>query len=353
MSFSRLGIIVSLLAAVVLTTNCSYYDRIMSRKNLVDGSTAYKARQFAVAEELFRKAAARDPDGNTLEGRTAQLFLARTLHSRYIGDRKEKGFAEEAIKEYRKAIPAVVREFGEARSAYSADPANASEQRRYLSAFSAINSTSSAISSLLENLQQSDQARQWQTEVAENPEFPETARVRALVALGLRYNTCANEITDTPATKKTVKKDGKDAFQFVKPEKPEDLARLKECVAEGDKYFSKAFEIENETVKTAGTVDLKSLSDDQLSILEESVLPFESARSYRASIGIQAARLAEMEASPDLAAVQAEADRRRTQSDELKAVSQKIKAEKELRIVAAQEAANAAIAVPGAQTPSN
>ena len=84
---SRFGIIVLLAITAFLSANCSYYTRIMSRKNLVDGSHAYKERKFAEAEELFRRAAARDPEGTTVEGRTAQLFLARTLHSRYIGSR--------------------------------------------------------------------------------------------------------------------------------------------------------------------------------------------------------------------------------------------------------------------------
>ena len=76
----------------------------MSRKNLVDGSHAYKERKFDVAEDLFRRAAERDPDGETVEGRTAQLFLARTLHSQYIGNRQDPTKAEEAIKEYKKAL---------------------------------------------------------------------------------------------------------------------------------------------------------------------------------------------------------------------------------------------------------
>jgi len=85
MRSSRLGVLLLLTLAVLFTTNCSYFNRIMSRKNLVDGSLAYKERKFSEAEELFRKAAARDPEGTTMEGRTAQIFLARTLHSRYIG----------------------------------------------------------------------------------------------------------------------------------------------------------------------------------------------------------------------------------------------------------------------------
>jgi hypothetical protein len=59
----------------------------MARKNLVDGSEAYKNRKFNEAEAFFRAAIGRDPNGESLEGKTAQLFLARTLHSEYIGNR--------------------------------------------------------------------------------------------------------------------------------------------------------------------------------------------------------------------------------------------------------------------------
>src|SRR5690606_22413977 len=74
------------------------------RKNLVDGSEAYKGRKFAEAEELFRRATERDPEGKTLEGRMAQIFLARTLHSEYVGNRQETSLAEAAIEAYKKAI---------------------------------------------------------------------------------------------------------------------------------------------------------------------------------------------------------------------------------------------------------
>ena len=67
MSSSRLAVLVLITLSVLLTTNCSYFNRIMSRKDLVEGSIAYKERKFAEAEALFRKAAARDPEGATVE----------------------------------------------------------------------------------------------------------------------------------------------------------------------------------------------------------------------------------------------------------------------------------------------
>lgn len=341
MRSSRFAALVLVAGAVLLTSSCGFYSRIMARKNLVDGSIAYKDRKFQEAEELFRKAAARDPEGQTLEGRTAQLFLARTLHSRFIGNRSDKTLAEQAVAEYQKAIPQVKSEYAEAKSAYDANPNSSAEQKRYSAALSGVNSTVSAIPNLLDSLEKKDEAAAFQESVAADDSMPETARARALVSLGLKYNTCANDITDTDKTKKTVKKDGKDVFQFVKPEKPEDLERLRECVAKGQEYFNQTEALEPAVVKNAGSADLKSMNDDQLKIFEEIVSPFDSARSYRASIAVQASRLAEMEGRSDYERLKSEADQKRSAADELKKVTKLIIEEKDARIAAEQEAENA------------
>lgn len=341
MRFSRFAVLVFVACAVLFTTNCSFYSRIMARKNLVDGSIAYKDRHFAEAEELFRKAASRDPEGTTVEGRTAQLFLARTLHSMYIGDRQRKELAEQAVAEYKKAVPQVNHEYAEAKSAYDANKSGSAEQKRYFAALASVNSTVAAIPSLLDNLGKKEEAVAFQTDLAANTAAPETARTRSLVALGLEYNTCANDITDTEKTKKTVKKDGKDVFQFVKPENPEDLTKLKECIQKGQQYFNQTEALETTAVKSAGSVDVTKLNDDELKILDETLSPFDSARSYRASIAVQASRLAEMEGSADYANLKADADAKRASSDDLKKVVKAIEAEKEKRAAAEAEAANA------------
>jgi len=104
MRVSRLGIIIIILTTVLIGTNCSYYNRILARKNLVDGANAYKNRKFQEAERLFRETVKLDEKGTTTEGRAAQLFLARTIHSEYIGNRMDKQLAEDAIKEYQRAL---------------------------------------------------------------------------------------------------------------------------------------------------------------------------------------------------------------------------------------------------------
>ncbi len=321
MSSSRLGIIVFLGLLVFATTNCTYYNRIVSRKNLVDGAEAYKGRKFAEAKDLFERAAGRDPEGTTMEGRTAQLFLARTIHSQYIGDRQNKPLAEAAIVEYKKTL--VV------------DP---NEQSAY-----------KAVAGLLENLQKEDEWQTWVTERTNNEQIKPQYRAEALTSLAAKQNTCANTISDTEQTKKPAKRDGKDVFQYVKPENPQELERLRACVTKGTELIENAVGLETQDVKNAGSVDLKTLTDAQLIDLHDQIKTFESARSYRTSLLIQASRLAEMDLrEPDAAQLRTQSETARSEFQTLSALNRKIQDEKDARIAAARQAENANAANAGA-----
>jgi tetratricopeptide (TPR) repeat protein len=311
MRSSRLGVIALITLSVFFTTNCSYFNRILSRKNLVEGSIAYKERKFQEAEELFRKAAARDPDGSTIEGRTAQIFLARTLHSQYIGNRQVPAKAEEAIEAYKKALAV-----------------DKNDQSSY-----------KAVASLLDNLQRPDEWHQWVTERANRTDIDPQNRAEALTSLASRKNTCANEVTDTEQTKKTVKKDGKDVFQWVKPENPADLETLRGCVADGLKLIDQAVALEPEAVKNAASLNIKSLTDQQLKQNLDLFKVFESARSYKASLDAQAMRLADMEGrTADRDALKAQADAGRARFLELSNVDKAIQDEMDARRAAEEEA---------------
>jgi hypothetical protein len=288
----------------------------MSRKNLVDGSQAYKERKFSVAEDLFRRAAARDPEGATFEGRIAQVFLARTLHSIYIGNRQDKSRAEEAITAYQKALA----QDKEDQSSYK------------------------AVAGLYENLQMTDQWQKWVTDRANDGSILPQNRAEALTSLAAKKNTCANEITDTEATKKNVTKDGKPAFQFVAPANPAELATLKGCVDEGLKYIDQAVALETPEVKNAKNLNIKTLSDEELKKNLDLIKVFESARSYKAALTNQAMRLAEMEnRTPDRDRLKTESDNLKTQFTELSQIGRSIEDEIESRRAAAvaAESANA------------
>ena len=311
MRSSRLGIFVLLTLTVFFTANCTYFNRILSRKNLVDGSIAYKERNFSEAEELFRKAAARDPDGSTMEGRTAQVFLARTLHSQYIGNRGVPEKAQEAIEAYKKALAV-----------------DKNDQSSY-----------KAVASLLDNLQKPDEWNQWVNDRANRTDIEPQNRAEALTSLAARKNTCANQVTDTEQTKKTVKKDGKDVFQWVKPENPADLETLRACVNDGLRLIDQAIALEPAEVKNAQNLDIKSLSDQQLKQNLDLFKVFESARSYKASLDAQAMRLADMEGrTADRDALKAQADAGRASFLELSNVDKAIQDEIDARVAAEAEA---------------
>jgi hypothetical protein len=239
--------------------------------------------------------------------------------------------------EYKKALPQALKDLKAVQG--GANSGNADEQRRYLNALTAVNSTSSAIASLYENIEQPDKAREWQNEVASNADYPETARARALSSLGAKFNTCANDISDTEQTKKTIKQNGKDVFQFVKPTNPDDFAKLNDCIAQGTKLIDQATALEPESVKNAGNLNVQSLSDVQLALDSEIFKVFESIRSYRASLLIQAMRAAEMDGrTADRDRLKQEAEDAKNRFSELSDVVRKIQAEMDARAAAKEEA---------------
>lgn len=286
MRFSRLGILILILFSVLIGANCSYYNRIIARKNLVDGGKAYKDRKFQKAEELFRDAIAREPEGSSIEGRTAQLFLARTLHSEYISDRQKIEKAEEAIKEYKKVL--------------SEDIAD--------------QSSSNAIANLLENLGRNDEALAWRTERANNEKVPKEQRAEAYTSLAAKKYSCANDISDVEPVKKTVTKDGKSAFEFTKPTDPAVFSELKQCVEEGTSLIDKSVEYDPNS---------------------------DSAWSYKANFLVQQSRVAEMEGSNDLRdQYKAKAEEAKNRFTELATAKKKKQDEEEAQKKAKEEAAN-------------
>lgn len=280
MRFSRLGILSVVLVTVLMGANCGYYNRIVTRKNLVDGAQAYKDRKFQDAEQLFRYAVSRDPQLQSDEAKQAQLFLARTLHSQFIGNRQKTELAEEAIKEYKKALSGDVK-----------------DQNSF-----------NAVANLLENLGKSDEWLTWVTERSNNASVPETQRAEALTKLAAKKYSCANDISDVDPVKKTVTEGDKQVFKFSKPEDTAKFDEFKKCVEEGLTLTGQAEKLDQNS---------------------------DAVWSYRANMLIQQSRLAEMEGNKELeASAQAEADKAKARFTELATA----KREKEEREKAEKEA---------------
>lgn len=284
MKISRAGILFLAVVVAMSGAGCNVYNSVMARKNVVDGAEAFKGRKFKDAEELFRAAVNRAPEGSK-EQKTAQLFLARTLHSEFAANRVETAKATQAIEEYKKVL--------------ATDPSD--------------NSSFKAVANLYENLQQMDDWKKWVTDRANNAEVPGEQRAEAFTSLAAKENTCANDITELPAVKKTVIKDGKPSYTFSKPENPADIETLKGCIQRGTELVNKALELDKNN---------------------------ESVWSYKTSLLVQNMRLAEMEGrTADKDKFKAEADTAKAEFTRLAEIARKKREEEEARKKAEEAAA--------------
>jgi tetratricopeptide (TPR) repeat protein len=319
MKISQAGILVLIAFTILIGTGCG---KILARKDLVDGAQAYKDRKFDQAEELFRSATNRDP-----EQKTAQLFLARVLHSQYAADRTKTPKAEEAISEYKKAIAEYKKTLSENNALLNSgdrSPCSYSDyaisklegdRKAAFEAFKVTGDSLKAVANLLDSLQRPDERLQWINQWGEDAGLPGCLRAEAYTSLASRENTCANDITESPAVKKTVTKDGKQVFAFSKPENPADFETLKQCVQRGTDLINKALEL------------------DQSS---------DSVWSYKTSLLNQNMRLAEMEnRTADKDRFKAEYDQAKERFTELAKIKKERLDAEEAERKAAEEAANA------------
>lgn len=318
MKISQAGILFLIALVVLVNAGCG---KIIARKNLVDGAKAYKDRKFDEAERLFRDAVQRDPSNDT-----AQLFLARTLHSEYAANRTQTDKAEEAIAEYKKTIANYEKAIADKGAVLNGErkPCSYSDyelsklqgdQKTTLLSFKTLGDSYKAVANLLDNLQKTDERIQWLTQWGADEKLPGCLRAEAYVSLASKENTCANDITELPDVKKTVQKDGKAAFTFSKPTKPEDYESLKGCIQRGTDLIDKA-------------VALDPTSD--------------SIWSYRTSLLVQSMRLAEMEnRTPDKDKFKAQADEAKAKFSELAKLRKEKSDAEEAAIKAEQEAAEA------------
>ena len=171
------------------------------------------------------------------------------------------------------------------------------------------------------------------------------------VSLAAKKNTCANDITDNDKTKKTITQNGKQVFQFVKPENPEDLNTLRGCINDGLNLVDQALALEGPAnVESLKNIDVKSATDAELAKRADLLRVFESARSYKASLLIQEMRLAEMEGrTADRDKFKADADAAKSHFLELSDVTKSIQDEIDAR-TAAKEAAESASSNANANT---
>jgi hypothetical protein len=256
MKMSRIGILTFIAVSLLATTGC--INKIIARKDVVDGAKAYQDRKYEKAESLFRNAMNWDK-----EQPVAKVFLARTLHSQFAADRKLVAKAEEAMTVYKEVL--------------AANPGD--------------DASFKAVASLLDTLQRKDELQKWLEDRSANESVPAAQRADAYTSLAAKQYSCANDISDIEPVKKTVEKAGKLEFVFTKPAAEGDFDKLKGCVAKGTELIDKAI----------------ALNDGSDSIW-----------SYKTSLLVQQSRIAEMEGNADgKAKFKADADKAKARFQEL------------------------------------
>lgn len=251
MTISRVGILLLIATAVISNAGCTMVNRVFARNELNDGAKAYKERKFDVAEQKFRRSLELNPNDFI-----AERFLGRALHQQFLANRTQNAQkGEQAIEIYQKMLEH-----------------NPNDE-----------DTNRAVSNLLELIRGQDAVTAWLNKRANDPQVAPVNRADAFTSLASKQYNCANDITE--AAKQSVTKENKMIFVFKKPENTADLDKAKQCTAEGMRLIDQAIALNQNN---------------------------DSTWSYKASLLVQAARLAEMDGNT------AEKDRLTAESDTAK-----------------------------------
>jgi tetratricopeptide (TPR) repeat protein len=306
MSYIRISFLV--LVAILSTsfTGCSFWNKIKTQQHLVDGTKSYQEKNYDEAEAHFREAIRLSPDQPL-----GTLFLARTLHAKYVSARIQQQ-AEEAIAEYKKVIPQLKEEVNRLKTQLEQSKNDEKTINNYKRVQELLSSSIAAVGNLLETLQKNDEWQAWQNQIAEDKSFPDSIRAMAYALLASKENTCANEITSDPSVRKTVKVEGKQVYEYVKPQDEKTYQRLKGCIARGKELIDKALTLDRNT---------------------------DSIWSYKTSLLIQEKILAEMEGRKgDKERLEKEAESARAEFVRLAEAKRKQKEEEKAKQEAQQEA---------------
>jgi tetratricopeptide (TPR) repeat protein len=238
LSQARIALLIVVALTVTTTSGCAVINRIRAKNELNEAARAYKEGKFAEAEQHSKRALELDPNQ-----KVAPSFIARTIHAQYKpGDDKPENIAKarEAIEAYKRIL--------------ATDPNNEEAYK--------------AIAALYGAIKEDDQQRQWIMQRANQETVPADKRAEAYTVLASKDWNCSYEITEQPANKQNVPKDGKVVIQFKKPKEQKDFDAAQACVARGLEEAEKAISLDPNN---------------------------ETAWSFRTNLLLEAAKLAEMD----------------------------------------------------------
>jgi tetratricopeptide (TPR) repeat protein len=244
MKLSRITTIALLVGLVAANAGCTLVNRVLAKNALNEGASAYRAGNFAEAEQKFRYAYELDPSQ-----KNAPLFIARAVQQQY----KPGVQTPENVKKGEDAIAAY-------RAILDKDPTNEDAYK--------------AIVFLYGQMRNEDKVREMLTQRASLGSIPPEKRSEALTILASKQWQCAYDITEQKENKETRTEtqpgttQPKATVKYKKPANQADFDKARQCVTEGLKLAEQAVSLDEGNP---------------------------NSWSYRANLLREAAKLAEME----------------------------------------------------------
>ncbi len=273
LSQTRIAIVLAVLVAT--SSGCGVINRIRSKNQLNEAARSYRDGKFVEAEQHSREAAALDPDN-----KTAQMFIARTIHAQYrpgVTAPDNIAKAQQAIEAYQQILAK-----------------NPQDDEAY-----------KAIAYLYGAIKEDDKLKQWITARATNEATDATKRAEAYVVLASKDWDCSFKITELPTNKTTTidPVSNKATVSYKKPTDQKEFDQIQMCVKQG------LAEAENAIKFDPGS---------------------EAAWSYKTNLLLEASKIAEMNGQADQKQqYQKDYEAALKRTTELSAANQKKKEEEE------------------------
>ena len=214
LSHLRLSAAAFALLAAALSTGCGFINNLRAKNQLNEGAQAYRARNYAEAQQHFQNALELDPTQ-----KNARLFIARAIHAQYkpgVEQEANTQKAREAIKAYQDVL--------------ANDPNN--------------DDAYNAVVYLYRMLKDEQREREWLMQRASSETAPKEKRSQALTVLASKQWNCSFGVTEQPENKAAVTKGDKTVVQYRKPKEQKDFDEAMKCATDGLQLAEQAISLD-------------------------------------------------------------------------------------------------------------
>lgn len=211
---ARRSLLTLAVLSAALTSGCGFVNNLRAKNALNEGARAYKARQYAEAQQHFEHAIELNPDQ-----KIAKFFRARAIHSQYkpgVEQEQNVAKAREAIKAY----------------------------QDYLQIEPGSDEAYNAIVYLLRALKDEQQEREWLVQRANLETIPAGKRSQAYTVLASKQWQCSYNITEQKENMQTVMQGEKAIIQYKKPKEQKDYDEAVKCATEGLQLAERALSLD-------------------------------------------------------------------------------------------------------------